>query len=203
VDRREAAVPAAIVVALIAFALYRATLLPGVDFGDTGSLQTTVGTTFVTPRDGYPLYFALGNIVLWLTGAEPAHALNLASAIEAAAACGLVVLVGVELAGSVAAGVAAALLFAVSYTFWSQAVIAEVYALHLAFVSLALLLLLRWSREPTDRRLLAFFGVYALGFGNHLSMILLAPAFTLFALAAAPGGWRSMFAPRVVGLAVL
>jgi MFS family permease len=117
-------------------------------------------------------------------------------------ACALIVLAAAELSGSIAAGVGAALLFAVSYTFWSQAVIAEVYALHMAFVALTLLLLLRWSREPTDRRLVAFFSVYAFGFGNHLSMILLAPAYTIFLLLAAPRGWRSMFAPRIVGMAV-
>jgi hypothetical protein len=42
-----------------------------------------------------------------------------------------------------------------------------------------------------------------LGFGNHLSMILLAPGLVIFLLAASPGGWRAMFAPRVVGLAAV
>jgi hypothetical protein len=192
---------AALIVALIAFALYRATLLPGVDFGDTGSFQTMVGSPLITPRDGYPLYFALGAAVLRVTGAEPAHALNLASAIEAAAACGLIVLVAAELSGSVAAAGAAALLFAASYTFWSQSVIAEVYSLHIALVALTLLLLLRWSNVPTAGRLAGFFAVYALAFGNHLSMILLLPGYTLFLLVAAPAGWRSLFAPRIVGIA--
>ena len=192
---------AALLVALAAFALYRATLLPGVDFGDTGSFQTMVGSPLITPRDGYPLYFAIGTLALWLTGAEPAHALNLASAIEAAVACGLLVLVAAELSGSVAAAIGAALLFAASYTFWSQAVIAEVYALHIALVALTLLLLLRWAHAPTNGRLFAFFAVYALGFGNHLSMILLLPGYALFLLLSAPGGWRSMVAPRVIAIA--
>jgi transmembrane protein TMEM260 (protein O-mannosyltransferase) len=189
-------------VALGAFALYRATMLPGFDFGDTGSFQTAVGSPLITPRDGYPLYFALGQFFVWVTRAEPAHALNLASAITAAVACGLVVLVAVELSGSTAAAVGAALLFAASYTFWSQAVIAEVYALHIALVALTLLLLLRWEQRPTLRRLAIFFAVYALAFGNHLSMILLAPAFTVFLLLAAPRGWRSLVTPRVVALAL-
>ena len=60
---------AALVVALTAFALYRATLLPGVDFGDTGSFQTMVGSPLITPRDGYPLYFGLGWMALWLWSA--------------------------------------------------------------------------------------------------------------------------------------
>src|SRR5215212_6152518 len=102
-SRRE--LLAALTVALTAFTLYRSTLLPGVDFGDTGSFQTMVGSPLITPRDGYPLYFAIGSFVLSLTGAEAAHALNLASAVEGAMACGLVVLVGVELSGSLAAAV--------------------------------------------------------------------------------------------------
>jgi hypothetical protein len=192
---------AAIAVACAAFALYYATLLPGFDFGDTGSFQTIVGTPLVTPRDGYPLYFALGKLILLITRAEPARALNLASAIEGAVACGLLTLAAAELSGSIAAGICSALLFAVSYTFWSQSIIAEVYALHIAFVSATLLLALRWSQAPSLPRLFAFFAVYALGFGNHLSMILLAPGFTLFFLLTAPGGWRSMLAPRIVALA--
>jgi Protein O-mannosyl-transferase TMEM260-like len=192
---------AAVPVALAAFALYRATLLPGFDFGDTGSFQTMVGSALITPRDGYPLYFALGNLFLWLTRAEPAHALNLASAVTAAVACGLMVIVAARLSGSIAAGVGAALLFAVSYTFWSQAVIAEVYALHAVFVLLTLLALLRWAARPTTGRLAVVFAVYALGFGNHLSMILLAPGVTIFLLLTAPRGWRSLAAPRVLALA--
>ena len=192
---------AALAVAGATFALYYATLLPGLDFGDTGSFQTIVAAPLITPRNGYPLYFALGKLLLWITGAEPARALNLASAIEAAIACGLVTLAAAELSGSIAAGVSSALLLAVSYTFWSQSIIAEVYALHLAFVAATLLLALRWETDPTMARLFAFFAVYALGFGNHLSMILLAPGFTLFLLVSAPGGWRSMFAPRIVVLA--
>ena len=192
---------AALIVALTAFGLYRATLLPGVDFGDTGSFQTMVGSPLITPRDGYPLYFAIGSLSLWATGAEAAHALNLVSAIEAAVACGLVVLVAAELSGSLAAAIGAALLFAVSYTFWSQAIIAEVYALHIALVALTLLLLLRWADAPAHGRLFAFFAVYALAFGNHLSMILLLPGYALFLLLAAPRGWRSMFAPGIIGMA--
>ena len=194
---------AAVGVACAAFALYYATLLPGLDFGDTGSFQTVVAAPLITPRNAYPLYFAIGKAFVWLTRLEPAHALNLASALEGGIACGLVVLAGAELSGSAAAGAAAALLFAVSYTFWSQSIIAEVYALHIALVAASLLLLLRWSTAPDIGRLIAFFAVYALAFGNHLSMILLAPGFTIFLLLAAPHGWRSMFAPRIVAIAAL
>ena len=199
---RHSRIWAAIVVAGVAFALYRATLLPGFDFGDTGFLQATVGELDLTPRNGYPLYFAIGNLFLWTTHAEPAHALNLASAVEGAVACGLIVLVAAELSASVLAAIGAGLLFAVSYTFWSQAIIAEVYSLHMLFVALTLLLLLQWANRPTDGRLALFFAAYALGFGNHLSMILLLPGYTVFLVLAAPQGWRSIRRPRIVALAL-
>jgi 4-amino-4-deoxy-L-arabinose transferase-like glycosyltransferase len=193
---------AAILVAAVAFVLYRSTLLPDLEFGDSASFQTMGGSSVITPRDAYPLYYALAGIVVPLFDSR-AHAMNMLSAIEAALACGVIALVAVELSGSVLAALAAGLLFAGSYTFWSQAVIAEVYALHILCVALTLLLLLRWEKQPTDRRLALFFAVYALAFGNHLSMILLAPAYALFLLGAAPGGWRSMLSVRVVSMAVL
>src|SRR3984893_1907750 len=194
---------AACTVTGVAFALYHATLLAGLDFGDTASFQTMVGSPTITPRDGSPLYFALGGALLHLTGGDPARSLNLASAVQGAIACGILVVVASEVSGSVLAGMASGLLFAGSYTFWSQSIIAEVYALHMLFVALTLYLLLLWEKRPTLGRLGAFFAVYALGFGNHLSMILLAPAYTLFLLASAPRGWRSMFTPPVIALAVV
>jgi hypothetical protein len=193
-------VPASVVMAAAAFFLYRLTLLPDFDLGDTPSFQTMAGSASITPRDGYPLYYAIGRVFVWFGGTR-AHAMNLASAVEAAVACGVIVLVATELSGSLLAGLAGALMFAGSYTFWSQAVIAEVYALHVLLVAATMLLLLQWEAHPTDRRLALFFGAYALGFGNHLSMILLAPAFALFLFVAAPGGWRSILSPRIVGMA--
>jgi len=71
----------ALTVGLAAFALYRSTLLPGVDFGDTGSLQATVGSPIITPRTAYPLYFAISHAFLLLMPNDPAYALNLGSAI--------------------------------------------------------------------------------------------------------------------------
>jgi hypothetical protein len=191
---------AAIAVTGITLALYHATLLPGFDFGDTGSFQTMAGSPIITPRDGYPLYFAVSAAFLRIVGGDAAHSLNLASAVEAAIACGLLTLVAAEVSGSVLAGIGSALLFAGSYTFWSQSIIAEVYALHMLAIGLTLSMLLRWEQRPTLTRLGAFFIVYAIAFGNHLSMILLAPAYALFLLASAPRGWRSLFTGPAIAL---
>jgi Protein O-mannosyl-transferase TMEM260-like len=195
--------PAAVAVTALAFVIYRATMMPGVELGDSASFQVMVGSPVITPRDAYPLYFAIADVIHWLSGGAPARALNLASVIEGAVACGLVTLVAIELSGGVLAGVAGALMFAGSYTFWSQSIIAEVYALHILLIALTLWLLLGWADEPTPIRLTAFFAAFAVSFGNHLAMILLAPAYAIFLLVSAPMGWRSIVTPRVVLLAAL
>src|SRR5262245_25097361 len=194
---------AAIAVAIGAFVLYRTTLLPGVDFGDSGSMQTLAGWPLLTPRDGYPLYFGIADAILWLTRQTPAYAMNVTSAIEAALACGLFVVVAAEIGGSLPGAVGGAALFAVSYTFWSQSVTAEVYALHILLVLGTFYCLLKWEQRPTTLRLAVVFACYAIAFGNHLSMILLAPAVVAFLFLAEPRGWRRLISAEVVALAVL
>jgi hypothetical protein len=192
---------AAGLLAAFAFFIYCETLLPGQDLGDTASFQAIAGDHLLVPRQGYPLYFALSGLLVHLLPVEAARAANLGSALAAAAAVGLVVLAGAELAGTLAGGLVAGLLLAGSYTFWSQAIIAEVYALHLLLATACLLALLAWKARPSTARLAVFFALCALGFGNHLSMILLLPGFALLLLTAAPHGPLSMLRPRVVLLA--
>jgi hypothetical protein len=194
---------AAALLAAIAFGLYHSTLLPGQDLGDTASFQAIAGERALTPRQGYPLYFAVAGTFVHAFPGNPARATNLASAVEAALAIGVLVLVGSELGGTLVAGLAAALFLAGAYTFWSQAIIAEVYALHALVVGLCLLALLRWEQRPTLGGLAVFFAVYAVGFGDHLQNVLLLPAFTLFLLVSAPGGPRTLLRPRIVALALM
>ena len=87
--------------------------------------------------------------------------MNLASTVQAALACGLTVFVALELSGSLAAALIASLVLAGSYTFWSQAVTTEVYALHILCLALVLLVLWAWEHRPTFGRLLLFFFVYS------------------------------------------
>lgn len=188
--------------AVIAFVCYYATLLPGLDLGDSASFQTVVGSLWLTPRQAYPLYYALGNVFVWLYPGEPARAVNLASAVYGAIAVGLASLLTVRLVASRVAGVAAGLFLAFSYTFWSQAITAEVYTLHLLLVGASALALLFWAERPTVGRLALFYAVYAMGFGNHLSMVLLLPAFTIFLLLHRRPGPADPLRPPILGLAV-
>ena len=200
---RSGIVVVASIVATIAFAAYTRTLLPGVDLGDTGGFQAAVLWPEISARQAYPLYYALAKPFVATVGeANPARALNLFSALNAAVAAALLAAVTAHISRSLAAGAFAGLLLAVSYTFWTQAVIAEVYALHLALVGACLLALAAFERQPTVRRLALFLGVYALSFGNHLSMILLLVPFATFLFMTAPRP-SMLLKPRIVALAIL
>jgi hypothetical protein len=200
-DRLAGRTLVALLVTAIAFYLYRSTLLPGVDFGDTASLQALIGERAISPRDAYPLYFAIGNLVSRLAGGEPAFGVNLASAICGALACGVLTWVAAELTSSLVAATAGGLLLASADTFWTLCVIAEVYALHLLMMGLVLTALLWWDRQRTRARLALVFAVYALSFGNHLMTVLMAPAIVLF-VASAPGGVRLLLSRSTIGMAL-
>ena len=79
----------------------------------------------------------------------------------------------------------------VSYTFWSQCVTAEVYALHMVLVLGSLYALFQVGAPADDGAAGRVLRWYALGFGNHLSMILLAPGIVVFLFLAEPRGWRA------------
>ena len=170
--------------------------------GDSASFQTGIGSLTLTPRHAYPLYHGLGAVFVWLHPGEPARAANLASAVYGAIAVGLAAWLAARLVHSLVAGIAAGLFLAFSYTFWSQAITAEVYTLHLMLVGAAGLALMHWADGPSVGRLTLFYAVFALGFGNHLSMVLLVPAFTAFLLMHRRPGPGDPLRPRMLALAV-
>jgi len=191
------------IVATLAFWAYTQTLLPGVDPGDTGGFQAAVLWPEVSARQAYPLYYGLARPFVAATApANPARALNLFSAVWAAAAVGLLAFLCVSVTRSLAGGAVAGGLLACSYTFWTQAVIAEVYTLHLALIGLGLVTLYAYAARPTTARLAIFFGVYALAFGNHLAMILLLVPCAVFLLQATPAP-RDLFRPSIVAIALI
>lgn len=186
------------VVATLAFWAYTQTLLPGVDLGDTGGFQAAVLWPEVSARQAYPLYFALARPFVLLTSPEnPARALNLFSALWAAAAVAILTFLTASVSKSRSAGVAAGALLAFSYTFWTQAVIAEVYSLHLTLIGVCLLALYGYAKRPDTPRLILFLALYAASFGNHFGMILLLLPFAVFLIQVHPAP-TELFRPRVV-----
>jgi hypothetical protein len=126
---------------------------------------------------------------------DVAYRMNLFSALWAAVAVTLLYITSTILLRLVSPGISqgplcvsalvATATFAVSQTFWSQAIIAEVYSLNTFFVVLLFYLLLRWeaaadeTRHPATYLLLIAF-TYGLSLTHHRTMLLLAPAVAVF-----------------------
>jgi hypothetical protein len=186
--------------ASLSLTVYVLTLAPTItwrnDGVDSGDLATAVIVGGVPHPPGYPTYLILGELIKHVPTGDVAYRLNLLSAISAALTVGLVGLViaqtlsgpflsrvksSKELNGAHnlvwVCAVAAALALAFADTFWSQAVIAEVYTLNTFFV--AILLYGSFQVRPANERWLVplMAGTLGVSLGNHLSILLITPLF--------------------------
>lgn len=175
------AVITAVILSLLSLALYSRTLHPGVGPSlDSMELQIAALVDGVIHPPGSPQYLLLGKLAMQiLPGPSAAYRLNLMSALSAAAAIGFVYLLGYRLTRSLVASGFGALSLAIAVRFWYQASIAELYTLNAFYVALVVYLLVSWQQTGQKAAYWAAVMAYALSFGNHLSMILLLPAFLL------------------------
>lgn len=205
----------ALVASLVSGTVYWLGSAPGMLFGDGGELQFAAWTAGLPHPTGYPLYMLLGwgwtHLLDTLGLATPARAMNLLSVLLAACAVGLTYLltralielaVGQSVQGAPRsaqrlAALIAALTFAMTPTFWSQALVTEVYALHAVFVALLLGLSLRWLRDllrekapetapgltfrsRPARPLMVLALLLGLSLAHHRTTLLLVPVLVLF-----------------------
>lgn len=166
-----------------AFCAYLLTLAPSISWGDGPELTAAAWTGGVAHPTGYPLYTLLANGFLHALPLDSvAYRMNLLSALSAAAAVGALYLLLRRLRFRPRLAGAGALLFAFGRTFWSQAVIAEVYAFHVFWVTLVLLCAVTWERGGSRRWLLAAALAYGCAFAHHLQSALLAPGLMVYVL---------------------
>ena len=174
--RRRPAVAAALV-ALPALLVYLRTMAPGIVFGDSPELTTAAYVAGVAHPTGYPLYMMLGWLYTHLIPfGTVAWRMNLLSVTAATVGVALLYLLALRIVRNRIASVATALLLAFSLTFWSRAIIAEAYVMHLTLVVAVLLCVVSWDRTGNRRWLLAGAFVWGLSFTHHLQTMLLAPA---------------------------
>ena len=169
-------------IGLLALGLYLATLQP--DFGgpeDTPKFQFLGYVLGTAHPPGYPLYSWLSHLfVTTLRIGTVAYRANLFSAVMAALACGVAFVLARQIGARRWAAVGAAVALASGASFWRSAVFAEVYSLAAVVVGATVSLLLAWDGRPRAGFLLAATGAFALGLGNHLTIIGLIPASVLY-----------------------
>ena len=174
-----------VILGVVVFVFYLLTLAPTVLYYsprnfDSAHLQVVAYVLGIPSYTGYPTYAMLAHLFTYLPFGDIAYRVNLASAVFGAVAVTILYLVCRRF-GTGRVGVAAgSLAFGLSVTFWSQAVIAEVYTLHVLLMALFLLVLLLWRERRSDRHLLlaAFLG--GLAMTNHLTSVFLLPSGLLF-----------------------
>jgi 4-amino-4-deoxy-L-arabinose transferase-like glycosyltransferase len=133
-----------------------------------------------THPTGYPIYLALAKLATFNPLGDVAYRVNLFSAIMGALAVAAIYLSGRLLVKYRPVAVVGAAVCAVSPTFWSQAVIAEIYTSGAAFLALILLALLWWDQEDSPLALFIAGLLGGLSLGVHMSVALLAPAVLLY-----------------------
>ena len=133
---------APIALALIVFGLYARTLGMHVGRADTFEFQVVAPTLGIAHPTGYPLVVIIGKLFSLLPIGSTAFRVNLTSAVFATAAAVVVYALIARLSGRRLIAFIAALLFAVSGVVWSQAVVAEVYALNALMAGVVLKLLI-------------------------------------------------------------
>ncbi len=197
--------------------LYGLTSAPSVAtvFDDSLEFQVVLPTLGIAHPSGYPLYTLLGKLfTVLLPLRDPAGRVNLLSALAAAATLAVFYLLALRLTHSRLPSVIATTVFAISPAWWSQATLAEVYALHGLLMVSFLYCLLRWeeaissSQAPSraDGWLARAALLAGLGLSHHRMIALLLPAALVLIVWTDPGLLRQprrWIRPLGLGLAPL
>ncbi len=173
INAKTVEVALGILSAALPFAAYLITLPPSITFEDSGQIITAAAELGVSHPSGYPLESLTGQLFTLLPFGRVAWRVNLASAGMAAVCCLVLFFLARRLfleiapaarlraAAAAAAGAAA---FGLSRTFWSQAVVTEVYAINAFTLAAVLYAAFNFARTRDARwgYLTAFVGGLAL-----------------------------------------
>jgi hypothetical protein len=163
-------------------ALYLFSMAPGLTWAnygaDGGDLITAAATNGVAHPTGYPLYLLLARIFQSLPIGTLAYRTSLMSAV--AAVLSAIIIYVLMLRGEktrITPALLSAYAFGLSPLFWSQAVITEVYTLHILFIVILLFLSTEdsYNRYPPKKLNAALGLAFGLGIGNHVTMIFTLP----------------------------
>ncbi|MDX1415463.1 MAG: DUF2723 domain-containing protein [Candidatus Promineifilaceae bacterium] len=173
--------------------IYLLTMPQAVGSADTFEFQVVIPQMGIAHPTGYPLYLLLGRLFAFIPYGTMAWRINLASAVFATLAAALLYLTGLRLLQRPLPALLAAVLLGLTPVLWSQAIEAEVYALHALFICSTLWLLvviigrsdlaqkctedvLAWPPGTNLQRLIVLVSLLlGLGLTNHLTTLFLFP----------------------------
>ncbi len=182
----------------LSFIAYMLTTAPVVAFWDNGEFIAVGYTLGIGHPPGSPVYTLLTRLFSFLPFPNVAVAINFMSVLAAALAISFFYFALAGMArrweGEIRSfadglptyitGITASCFMAFSFSFWENALEAEVYATNVLLMAVTLWLVLRWSElggvPRTRKHLYLVFYLLALGIGIHMGSLLWAPAFLVF-----------------------
>jgi len=169
---------------LLPFVVYWRTMCPALYIGDAGDFITASYTLGVPHPPGYPLYTLLGKLFLLLPIPGgigwAAWRMNFMSALLGAITTLLVYFFITKLTKRQWLGFFAALTIGFGRTFWSQAVITEVYTLNTFFILIQLYLLHVRVMTLSPKSLVWFGLMLGLSLTHHPSICIFFPAYVYY-----------------------
>lgn len=194
-----------LLVTLALLPVYLSTMSRTVGQADTFEFQVVAPQLGIAHPTGYPLYLLLGKLFSLLPFGSVAWRINVGTAVLAVTALIFFFKFLWEMWGRPETAVLGAVVMGATSTLWSQAIAAEVYALHALVVCGALWLMLQVAggelqvaalktlRAPRSLRLNLFLLAFVIGLGltNHLTTVFLLPPAALAVILALWGGGKS------------
>jgi hypothetical protein len=174
------ALPTGVVIAAVF--LYLRTLAPGtVYLQDTAEFQTKLYNLEIIHATGYPLYQIVGKLwTMLLPIGTIAWRVNLLSAFFSTICLVCLCCIMQQIGVRPWAIVAACGMLACSPLFWSHAILASAYPMHIALAALSGLMLLRWQDGRSSPTWFAL--ACGAGLAHHRVFVILLPVFALVVL---------------------
>ncbi len=189
----------------ITLLVYMLTLAPTVYFGHSGELTAAAYNLGIAHPPGYPLYLLLGKLFMLLVPfGNMAMRMNLLSAFFASLTAVMIYLIGRALNHDHLIATLTSLIAAFSFTFWSQAVVAEVYTLAALFFCALIFFTLLWLKDRQERWVLLLALTAGFAMTHHVIIAVFFPIFLIFILLNKPGllkDWKLI--ARVISLFLL
>ncbi|MBN2381590.1 DUF2723 domain-containing protein [bacterium] len=164
------------VVFCLPLAIYIFQLCPTVYVHDSGELITAAYVLGIAHPAGSPTYCLVGKLLQLLLPVGPiAFQLNAMSAFWAALSVLLFYVLIRAILGNMLISLSCAWIFAFSLTFWSQALVAEVYTLMICLLLCACFLIHSFSQNDDPRILYCFGYIWGLLMTVHMEFTLMTP----------------------------
>ena len=174
---------------VFSLAIYVKTLCPTVYWWDSGEFIANIAVLGIPHRPGFPVYVLWSKVFSSLPLGSFAFRMNLLSALFASLSLGIffkifvrtTVLFFPQKVKRESSVWLSAFLFVLilgfTYSYWIQAVRAEVYSLNVFFFSLLSSIAIEYLQNRKSKYLYLFFFIFGLGLGNHhLSLLSALPA---------------------------